>query len=92
MIRMKEETVSQNVRLFDSLLVLFLVLMVPNMVVYTYNAYHEYQESIESNVEGLLEKAAVQRAEFVLFGGIAIIYAICTFFVVRYKTIGYRIT
>src|SRR5574339_704722 len=91
--RMKEERVSQNGRLFNSLLVLFLILMVLNIVVYAYNAYHEYQESQESETEGLIEKSAEQRAEFILFGGIAIIYAVSTFFVVRYRnhTIPYYI-
>jgi len=59
--------------------------MVPNIVVYAYNAIHEYQESEESKIEGLIEKSAEQRAEFVLFAGIATIYAISTFFVVRYR-------
>jgi MFS superfamily sulfate permease-like transporter len=67
--------------------------MVPSIVVYAYNANHEYHESEESKVNGLIEKAAEQRAEFILFAGIAIIYAIPTFFITvyRYKILPYYI-
>lgn len=82
---MKQGITTQKEKLSNILLVLFIVLMVPNIVVYAYNAIHEYQESEESKTEGLIEKSAEQRAEFVLFAGIATIYAISTFFVVRYR-------
>ena len=70
---MKEDIKIQKEKLSNILLVLFIVLMVPNIVVYAYNPIHEYQESEESKTEGLIEKSAEQRAEFVLFAGIAII-------------------
>ena len=82
---MKQEISSQNGKIFNSLLVLFIVLMIPSIVVYGYNSYHEYHESEESKTAGLLEKSAEQKGEFVLFGGIAIIYAVSTFFLVRYR-------
>ena len=59
--------------------------MVPNIVVYAYNAIHEYQESEESKTEGLIEESAEQRADSAFFAGIATIYAVSTFFVVRYR-------
>ncbi len=82
---MKEDIKIQKEKLSNILLVLFIVLMVPNIVVYAYNAIHEYQESEESKTDGLIEKSAEQRAESVLFAGIAIIYAISTFFEARYR-------
>jgi hypothetical protein len=47
----------------------------------------------ESKIKGLIEKSAEQRAEFMLFGGIAIIYAIPTFFITIYrnKTLPYYV-
>ena len=48
-----------STRISNSLLILFLVLMVPSIVVYAYNANHEYHESEESKVDdhfGLIKK------------------------------------
>ena len=80
-------------RISNFLLILFLVLIIPSIAVYAYNANHEYHESEESKIEGLIEKSAEQRAEFMLFAGIAIIYAIPTFFIIVYrnKTLPYYV-
>ena len=80
-------------RISNFLLILFLVLIIPSIAVYAYNANHEYHESEESKIEGLIEKSAEQRAEFMLFAGIAIIYAIPTFFIIvcRNKTLPYYV-
>ena len=82
-----------STRLSNILLIIFLVLMIPSIAVYAYNANHEYHESEESKIEGLIEKSAEQRAEFMLFAGIAIIYAIPTFFIIVYrnKTLPYYV-
>ena len=82
-----------STKISNTLLILFLVLMIPSIAVYSYNANHEYHESEESKANGLIEKSAEQRAEFILFGGIAIIYAIPTFFITVYrnKTLPYYI-
>ncbi|HET9805993.1 MAG TPA: hypothetical protein VFP49_03705 [Nitrososphaeraceae archaeon] len=82
-----------STRISNILLILFLILMVPSIVVYAYNANHEYHESEESKVNELIEKAAEQRAESIFFAGIAIIYAIPTFFITIYrnKTLPYYI-
>ncbi|MGZ8887524.1 MAG: hypothetical protein ACXW1A_04590 [Nitrososphaeraceae archaeon] len=82
-----------STRLSNLLLILFLILIVPSIAVYAYNANHEYHESEESKANGLIEKAAEQRAEFILFAGIAIIYAIPTFFITVYrnKTLPYYV-
>jgi MFS superfamily sulfate permease-like transporter len=80
-------------RISNILLIIFLVLMIPSIAVYAYNANHEYHESEESKANGLIEKSAEQRAEFILFGSIAIIYAIPTVFITVYrnKTLPYYI-
>ena len=80
-------------RISNFLLILFLVLIIPSIAVYAYNANHEYHESEESKIEGLIEKSAEQRAEFMLFAGIAIIYAIPTIFIIVYrnKTLPYYV-